>query len=73
METKMIDKLFLELSQVTKAKTAREMTLESHIAQLVEAGRMLRAKSQDAGNNAQWDYRTKAAIKEWEARSDHEP
>jgi len=28
METETIDKLFLELSQVTKAKTARELELE---------------------------------------------
>ena len=28
METEVIDKLFLELSQVTKAKTAREIELE---------------------------------------------
>lgn len=31
METETIDKLFLELSQVTNAKTARESNLESAI------------------------------------------
>ena len=28
METEIVDKLFLELSQITKAKTARELELE---------------------------------------------
>jgi 2-methylisocitrate lyase-like PEP mutase family enzyme len=32
METETIDKLFLELSQVTRAKTAREIELEKHLA-----------------------------------------
>lgn len=34
METKTIDKLFLELSQVTKAMTERELSLEQEKAEL---------------------------------------
>lgn len=35
METEMIDKLFLELSQVSKAKTRRELRLEAGIRNIV--------------------------------------
>ena len=38
MRTEAIDKLFLELSQFTKAKTEREYALESHCRQLMSAG-----------------------------------
>lgn len=41
MQTEMIDKLYLELSQFTKAKTRREMELESLIARLCETGERL--------------------------------
>jgi hypothetical protein len=36
METEMIDKLFLELSQVTKAVTAKEADLSRRLAQAKE-------------------------------------
>lgn len=35
METEIIDKLFLELSQITKAKTKREIELEKDVEQLM--------------------------------------
>lgn len=35
METENIDKLFLELSQFTKAKTKRELELEAKLQQIV--------------------------------------
>lgn len=37
LETEMIDKLFLELSQITKAKTARVMNLERLLGLVLEA------------------------------------
>ena len=37
METDMIDKLFLELSQVTKAKTKKELDLEGLLKCVLEA------------------------------------
>jgi hypothetical protein len=45
METETIDKLFLELSQFTKAKTAREISLET---QLADATRKLEEARKDA-------------------------
>ena len=38
IETESIDRLFLELSQFTKAKTARELRLEGMIRKIAEAG-----------------------------------
>lgn len=35
LETETIDKLFLELSQVSQAKTARELALEETVRQLL--------------------------------------
>lgn len=37
METEVIDKLFLELSQVTKAKTARELALEKALTRQMQS------------------------------------
>lgn len=37
METEVIDKLFLELSQVTKAKTGRELALERTLISVLGA------------------------------------
>lgn len=37
MQTEIIDKLFLELSQITKAKTEREMNLEQAIKEIAAA------------------------------------
>jgi hypothetical protein len=37
METETIDRLFLELSQVTKAKTARELELEKVLKRQLES------------------------------------
>jgi adenosine deaminase len=37
METETIDKLFLELSQVTKAKTERELALEKSLKRQLES------------------------------------
>jgi hypothetical protein len=39
MKTEHIDKLFLELSQFTKAKTARELALEARLAVAEKAAR----------------------------------
>jgi hypothetical protein len=36
--TEAIDKLYLELSQFTQAKTARERNLEHHLSQMISAG-----------------------------------
>ena len=36
MDTETIDRLFLELSQFTKARTARELALEVEVARLKE-------------------------------------
>lgn len=36
METEIIDKLFLELSQFTKAKTKRELELEEEIEEVLK-------------------------------------
>ena len=53
MATEMIDKLFLELSQVTNAKTKRELELE---AELEEAIRIIRqGKAQFAPNTTNSD------------------
>ena len=38
METEAIDKLFLELSQITKAKTQREIALEKMVEKAFAAG-----------------------------------
>lgn len=38
IETESIDRLFLELSQFTKARTQREIALERMIRQIAEAG-----------------------------------
>lgn len=37
LETEMIDRLFLELSQITKAKTARVLNLERLLGLVLEA------------------------------------
>lgn len=55
MTTETIDKLFLELSQITQAKTAREMALESA---LMEANGILRSTSEIAkreGKATHWE------------------
>jgi len=38
METEIIDKLFLELSQISKAKTKRELLLEDALLKFIRAG-----------------------------------
>lgn len=37
METETLDKLFLEISQFTKAKTSRELLLEKRIREIADA------------------------------------
>lgn len=53
METETLDKLFLELSQVTKAKTAREIQLERALA---DANGMCRSTMMivERGGEANW-------------------
>lgn len=48
MQTEIIDKLFLELSQVTTAKTARELALED----LLKSARSIAERE---GINTAWD------------------
>lgn len=47
METEMIDKLFLELSQVSKAKTERELQLERLLKRVLEAWEQDGVKNQN--------------------------
>ena len=50
MQTESIDRLFLELSQVTKAKTARELALEAEnktLRESLSAIRMAAGKGED--------------------------
>lgn len=47
MEIEMIDKLFLELSQVTKAKTEKEIRLENLLKCVLEAWEKDGIKDQD--------------------------
>jgi hypothetical protein len=48
METELIDKLFLELSQVTTARTKRELELEGDVEDLRRAlGDLVGAESRD--------------------------
>lgn len=53
METETLDKLFLELSQVTKARTAREIELESA---LEDANRMCRSAMAIAKNDGKANW-----------------
>lgn len=55
MQTEMIDKLYLELSQVTTATTAREITLERHADALRMAVRTAIPAMRDyATHNPKW-------------------
>lgn len=47
LETETIDKLFLELSQITKAKTAREIYLERLLGLVLEAWKVDGVKDVD--------------------------
>lgn len=49
MTTETIDRLYLELSQVTTAKTKRELELESTVKSLVEACSGVVARCSDSG------------------------
>lgn len=46
METEAIDKLFLELSQITKAKTERELQLEKLLGLVLDAWQIDGVKDQ---------------------------
>ena len=46
METEMIDRLFLELSQVTKAKTEKELQLEKLLGLVLDAWQIDGVKDQ---------------------------
>ena len=55
METETIDKFFLELSQVTKAKTAREIQLETALEDANGMCRSAMAVVKREGNATNWE------------------
>jgi hypothetical protein len=56
METETLDKLYLELSQITKARTCRELQLEKAINTLIEAARpIIRKHELNSDESALYD------------------
>ena len=65
METETIDRLFLELSQVTQATTAKELALQNEVAALREQLRQIGDYTHDhstgpAVPDALWEVRSMA-------------
>jgi len=54
METETIDKLFLELSQFSKAKTGREIQLEKRVELLTDLLASARAIAERQGADTMW-------------------
>jgi hypothetical protein len=63
MDTEVIDRLYLELSQVTKAKTNRELLLEQSLRESNELLRSCHAISERKGENTNWEFIRKALSK----------
>jgi hypothetical protein len=54
IETEVIDRLYLELSQVTKAKTNRELLLENNLKEANELLRSCYSIAERKGEDTNW-------------------
>ena len=62
METKFIDKLFLELSQITQAKTGKEIALSAALGNCADDYRYLRTIVADKAGLHAWLSMREAAV-----------